>query len=204
MCGYTWASSVTTWRVVAKSSREVPRRMKSATNQRCLARWDRESRRRVRYASNEFVTGVATPSNPRFNRARRISHDGQKSRRTNDRAGEGERATLATRLDYHRGRVKNRPWRIVAAWIQTGPTITHVFSMFRRSLVQLAPLVEAENENSSGYSHVIKMDTLRRSYCACAPRDRIGVHNIDCTDALAGISAAIATAIFRWRTTTLR
>lgn len=72
MYGYTWASSVTTWRVVAKSSREVPRRMKSATNQRCLARWDRESRRRVRFALSEFVTSVASPSNPRFNRARRI------------------------------------------------------------------------------------------------------------------------------------
>lgn len=99
--------------------------------------------------------------------------DRNRGERTNDRAGEGERATLATRADYHRGWVKNRPWRIVVAWIRTGPAITHVFSMFRRSLVQLAPLVEAENENSSGYSHVIKMDTLRRSCCACAPRDRI-------------------------------
>lgn len=50
--------------------------------------------------------------------------------------------------------------RVVAVWIQTGPTFTHVFSMFRRSYGQLAPLVDAESKrlriltcDQNGYSN---------------------------------------------------
>lgn len=173
--GYTRTNRVTTWRVVAGSSRTVRgvggRREARLTKDLSRNQHTEESqdprRRSIRVG---YVCGVRRDASGR----RRLSpHDVFRA------IGEGEARARTERTEHERGRIVSADHvtvaarRVAATRTRTGPTFTRVLSMFRCSFGQLAPLVEAESENSSEYSHVIKMDTLtRRSCCAGAPRDR--------------------------------
>lgn len=99
-------------------------------------------------------------------RAQRISSDRWMKRVHELNGPESERITFA-----NGDRVTVSARCVAASRTEAGSTFTRVFLMIRCSFGQLAPLVEAESENSSKYSHVIKMDTLTRRSCAGAPRN---------------------------------
>lgn len=147
---------MTTWRVVAEGSRKVRERWIGARLTKDvdeIARRDRlldsrraDSRRRASRRPSPFAVfaarGVLLRTEIAQPRTRTI---------------EGERATLPEpRADYRRGaEFKNRPKAQPATgWKRTGPAITRVFSMYRRSHVQLAPSVEAESREQLGNTHM--------------------------------------------------